>query len=300
VETGERLNIAFGEDSYLSPANGFFGQTGADMIYNPTSTVFDDTGRVVAGGKHFIYVFGNKRSLKYPGTADTVTTAGTYYGPAYDGCQWIHDRLWPLTNTVTTAQKKAITQTWKDCMWVSCSYTATGQTLLASDVKVRLRVAKPYRMYQGTGTDNTYNYRPYYRFSTIDLTAKVKQTDVAKNALSLINVVPNPYYAYSTYEQNQLDSRVKITNLPSKCTISIYTNSGILVRRLQRDAGFDNTGGAIYPELNLESSADWDLKNTENVPIASGIYIIHIDAPGIGERTLKWFGVFRPIDLDTF
>jgi len=28
--------------------------------------------------------------------------------------------------------------------------------------------------------------------------------------------------------------------------------------------------------------------------------LIHIDAPGIGERTLKWFGVFRPIDLDTF
>lgn len=300
VETGERLNIAFGEDSYLSPANGFLGQTGADMIYNPTSTVFNDTGRVIAGGKHFIYVFGNKRSLKYPGTADTVTTAGTYYGPAYDGCQWIHNRLWPLTNTVTTAQKKAITQTWKDCMWVSCSYTATGQTVLASDAKVRLRVAKPYRLYQGTGTDNSQNYRPYYKFSTVDLTAQVKQTDVAKNALSLINIVPNPYYAYSTYEQNQLDSRVKITNLPAKCTISIYTSSGILVRRLKRDAGFNNTDGTIYPELNLESSTDWDLKNTENVPIASGIYLIHVDAPGIGERTLKWFGVFRPIDLDTF
>lgn len=300
VETGERLNIAFGEDSYLSTQNGFIGETGADMIYNPTSTLFNDTGRVIAGGKHFIYVFGNKRSLKYPATADTVTTAGTYYGPAYDGCQWIYNRLWPLSNTVTNAQKKAITQTWKDCMWVSCSYTSTGQTVLASDVKVRLRVAKPYRLYQGTGTDNTYNYRPYYRFSTNDLTAKVKQTDVAKNALSLINIVPNPYYAYSSYEQNQLDSRVKITNLPSKCTISIYTASGILVRRLKRDAGFDNTSGSIYPELNLESSADWDLKNTENVPIASGIYLIHIDAPGIGERTLKWFGVFRPIDLDTF
>jgi len=36
------------------------------------------------------------------------------------------------------------------------------------------------------------------------------------------------------------------------------------------------------------------------IPVASGIYIIHVDAQGIGEKTVKWFGVLRPIDLDTF
>jgi len=25
-----------------------------------------------------------------------------------------------------------------------------------------------------------------------------------------------------------------------------------------------------------------------------------VDAPGIGEKTVKWFGVLRPVDLDTF
>jgi hypothetical protein len=34
--------------------------------------------------------------------------------------------------------------------------------------------------------------------------------------------------------------------------------------------------------------------------VASGAYIIHINAPGIGEKVVKWFGVMRPIDLDTF
>ena len=53
-------------------------------------------------------------------------------------------------------------------------------------------------------------------------------------------------------------------------------------------------------DLNLDSSLDWDLKNSKGVPIASGIYIVHIAAEGIGERTIKWFGVIRPIDLDTF
>ncbi|MFM2136190.1 MAG: hypothetical protein RL021_1590 [Bacteroidota bacterium] len=306
VETGERLNIAFGEESDTTRSSN----NGKDMLFNPTSTMFDDDGRLIAGGRHVIYVFGNKRSLRYPASYDTVPNPAqpllTYYGPAYDGCQWIHDRLWGLN--VSATNQRIINQVWKDCMWVSPAMTATGQQVpdytkaepLASDVRVRLRVARPYRLFQGGSTDATHNYLPYYKFSTNDLTARVQQTEVAQEALKLINVVPNPYYAYSTYEQNQLDNRIKITNLPSKCTVSIYTTSGILVRRLKRDAGLDNTGGTIYPNLNLESSIDWDLKNTENVPVASGLYIIHVDAPGIGERTLKWFGVLRPIDLDTF
>jgi hypothetical protein len=37
-----------------------------------------------------------------------------------------------------------------------------------------------------------------------------------------------------------------------------------------------------------------------NVPIAGGVYIIHVDVPGVGEKVLKWFGIMRPTDLDTF
>jgi hypothetical protein len=36
------------------------------------------------------------------------------------------------------------------------------------------------------------------------------------------------------------------------------------------------------------------------IPIASGIYIIHVKAPGIGERTLKFFAGMRPTDLNAF
>ena len=39
----------------------------------------------------------------------------------------------------------------------------------------------------------------------------------------------------------------------------------------------------------------------KGIPIASGAYIINISVPSTGkERNLKWFGVLRPIDLDTF
>ena len=85
----------------------------------------------------------NKRSLRYPLTADT-----TYYGGGYDGCQRIWSLLWNIkannsNGAISAANQNKINRVWKDCMWVSCSYTAPGQQPLASDVKVRLRVARP-------------------------------------------------------------------------------------------------------------------------------------------------------------
>jgi len=60
-----------------------------------------------------------------------------------------------------------------------------------------------------------------------------------------------------------------------------------LVRRIRKD---DNTRTFI----------DWDLKNDANVPISSGVYLVHIYAPELGERVIKWFGVMRKADFDTF
>jgi len=37
-----------------------------------------------------------------------------------------------------------------------------------------------------------------------------------------------------------------------------------------------------------------------DVPIAGGVYLMHINVPDIGERTLKWFGVIKPTDLNGF
>ncbi|MBL6871633.1 MAG: hypothetical protein ISQ95_03455, partial [Flavobacteriales bacterium] len=48
------------------------------------------------------------------------------------------------------------------------------------------------------------------------------------------------------------------------------------------------------------TSIDWNLKNKVGIPIASGVYLIHINAPGVCEKVLKWFGVIRPPDLDSF
>ena len=44
----------------------------------------------------------------------------------------------------------------------------------------------------------------------------------------------------------------------------------------------------------------WDLKNHAGIPIAGGIYLIHVKANGIGEKVIKWFGALRPVDLNAF
>jgi hypothetical protein len=76
---------------------------------------------------------------------------------------------------------------------------------------------------------------------------------------------------------------VKITNLPEICTVNIYTINGKLVRSYKKDS----------PQTYI----DWDLKNYQSIPVAGGIYLIHVDIPDVGQRVIKFFGGMRQIDL---
>jgi len=156
-------------------------------------------------------------------------------------------------------------------------------TDMPSDARVRIRMARPYEKYE---TDGTNNSNPLYQFNTNNVATDKGNNVVATSALDNIRVVPNPYFSLSAYEQSQLDNLVKVTNLPENCTISIYTVEGALVRTLRKA----NTDTWLY----------WDLKNNYGVPIASGVYLIHIDAPGIGEKVIKFFGTLRPFDPTGF
>ncbi len=355
-ETGERLNIAFGEDSWLQSENG------GDMQWNPTSNItegpFDD---VRLGGKHYIIVFRNnvfedRKSVELSGiAANNFGIQKSRQMPSYDAGQFIYDKLVSaegsssLTSAYNSRDFKSVYQA---AAWTSLplltpgfAFKSMADGLVPSSVRVRLRVRKPYRNYvttdnlidvgeqlpedgkyyvlrgpidyngtvynhgeyfDGTATssfsssgtvsaldaeDNvalTQNYgRPLYTFNTDKYAVALADNQTAVNGLDIINVVPNPYYAYSQYETDRLDNRIKITNLPDRCTVRIYTTNGVLVRTLTKDDA-------------STTSLQWDLKNDANITIASGIYIIHVEAPGIGERVLKWFGMTRPIDLDSF
>jgi len=262
IETGERLNIMFGENSWL------VGENGKDMKFNPTSNYYSNIGDVLWGGEHFVYIVGHN--------AD-----GAAHCPAYDGCAWIQSKL----STLTDFDKRNV---FTDVMWAGIPMAIANQPWLSTDAKIRIRVAKPYKRYNSTSPSvNPQNSDyPMYTFTTDDIVTETNNTEEAKSALDMINVVPNPYYGFSGYETNQLDNRVKITNLPEKCTVSIYTVNGTLIRQYSKD--------------NQDTYLDWDLKNFKRIPISGGVYLIHVKVDGVGEKVVKWFGVLRPVDLNSF
>lgn len=288
LETGERLNMAFGEDSYLSSANG------TDMIWNPTSEIYNPFSyEPVLGGKHYIYVFGHNGDKAY--TADPILGTGLKDCPRYDQGKWLHDQFAATAAAATTAASEGYKrEIYADAMWVSIPLLRAGHSYYETDVKYRLRVGKSYQKGYTTSaipvtdlaTSPVNSNLPVYTFNTSDIVTHKNDATSAKDALALINIVPNPYYAYSAYEKTTLENTVKVTNLPDQCTVSIYTLNGTLIRQFKKD--------------DTKTSLDWDLKNTARIPVASGLYIIHVDVPNVGEKILKWFGVLRPIDLETY
>ena len=177
---------------------------------------------------------------------------------------------------------------YKSAMWCAIPLHNTKYDLLATDVTVRIRVATPYHVAKKEfALENPENNNaPFFKFSTSDIKTIFDDQETAENALDLIRVVPNPYYGSSYYESNQLDNKVRITNLPKTCTISIYNINGTMIRRFKKDTE--------------TTFIEWDLTNSANIVISSGVYLIHINAPGIGEKVVKWFGALRPTDLNNF
>lgn len=288
VETGERLNMAFGEDSWWAQDNG------RDMLWNPSSRVFTKTSEPALGGKHYVYVFAHD-SLTFPlGSLTTIN----YTMPPYDAGKSMKSMLDSLEFDDVPNNKwlQPIDVVYSAAMWVNVPLATDTSNWLDNEVKVELRVNKPYDNLVTPNTSSLDNYEvpgvdlangnPIYKFSTDGAVPEEKTEKEVQSDLDLISVVPNPYYGYNEYEENQLDNRVKFTNLPQTCTITIYNVSGTLVRQYKKD--------------NASTQLDWDLKNFAGIPVSGGVYYIHVKAPGKGERVVKWFGAMRPIDLNAF
>jgi flagellar hook assembly protein FlgD len=171
-------------------------------------------------------------------------------------------------------------------MWVGIPLSVPGKDWLNNEVKIRIRVAKPYEKYFSSPMDsasvaNSQNKQlPMYRFETESVATENNNADKAKSDLDLIQAVPNPYY-----EENALTNKIKITNLPVQCIISIYNVNGTLIRQITKD--------------EQKTSVDWDLTNFAGVPIAGGVYIIHVHSSS-GDKIIKWFGGLRTPDLNVF
>ncbi len=264
VETGERLNIFFAESSHRPDHNG------ADMLFNPTA----NDSILVQGGRHYIYV-ARTRYDSCNAYWNTLSNNGTDFNSNTGGFTQQKQKMY---GTVDWVSVPLLDPTAADLN------IATSP--MPSDVKVRLRISKGYTNYL---VDNANNAAPAYLFNSQNtiIAGNENPEENKKDALAKINVVPNPYYAHSSYELGQNEFKVRFTNLAPNTTISIYTPSGILVRKLSKSD----------PATTF---LDWDLQNSSNIPIASGMYVIHVNAVGWGEKILKWMCVMRPLDFENF
>ena len=124
-----------------------------------------------------------------------------------------------------------------------------------------------------------------FSFSTDGLGARSRTESESRAALDNIGVTPNPYKGASAYEVSQLVDQVRFTNMPNQATVRIFSVAGTLIRTLEK-----NSASASFP---------WDLTTEEGLPIASGMYIIHVDTE-FGEKVLKLGVVKKRIQLNTF
>jgi hypothetical protein len=296
VETGERLNLMFGESSWL------VGERGRDMKWNPTSVVTTPLFQYFMGGKHFVYIM-NTRYDQGEYARQVMTDYFNMFQcipPPPNGLVSADQ----CTGATKTKQSPLNDSIYKKIMWVGAFTLANGfdfksyeDGFVPSEAKIKVRVQRAYARFFVDGSNLGLNK---YAFSTNGLAPDTGVTKIAKSALDQIRVVPNPYYAYSGYEISQLDNRVKITNLPANCVVSIFSLDGQMIRQYNRAVASNTSPGAPTDRLNIDNSLSWDLKNTKGIPVASGVYLIHIKADGLGEKVVKWFGAMRPTDLDTF
>ncbi|MBK7630383.1 MAG: hypothetical protein IPJ23_06760 [Ignavibacteriales bacterium] len=130
-----------------------------------------------------------------------------------------------------------------------------------------------------------YTKRPFKNSDIFTLQTKAGfiDTRLASSSLDNIYVVPNPYVGANEIEpanklsgQNRGERRIYFENLPMKCSIRIFTLSGELVTTLEHDSGAEN--GREF----------WNLLNNDGFSVAYGVYLAHIDAPGVGEKLIKF------------
>jgi hypothetical protein len=111
----------------------------------------------------------------------------------------------------------------------------------------------------------------YFAFST--RAPDRANVSLAQGELARVKAVPNPYFAHSSYELDQFNRVIRFTHLPQKCTIRLFTLAGSLIRTIQKD---DATSQVI-----------WNLETDNGLPVGSGVYVFHVDAPGVGNKVGK-------------
>lgn len=157
---------------------------------------------------------------------------------------------------------------------VSWSVTFMKDPTIPEDKQRPPQFGDVYKVY----TKKPFRNNEFYKFTT-----KAQGFDKSKaiSDLDKIAVVPNPYVGAASWEPFSYDvgrgeRRIFFIHLPSVCTIRIYTLSGKLVDMIEHNSTMS------------DGQESWDLVSRDGMDIAYGIYVFHVEAPGVGEKIGKF------------
>ena len=132
--------------------------------------------------------------------------------------------------------------------------------------------------------------RPFFETDTIRFSINSDNEinpDSLKRGMDKIKVVPNPYVMTNMMETQVSNPflnqrrRLMFTHIPANCNIKIFTVSGIFVDEIIVSNTPEN--GIIH----------WDMLTRENLEIAAGMYIYHIESEITGDSKLGKFAVIK-------
>ena len=250
---GEEQQLAVG---FLESAFSGDSLAVADGVWNPNTDV--------TSSREYIVIFDspydpNGGNIIYTGTG-TGTAKWADIGNGY--------RIDANNSAVTPEMEVIARSSWFDALYVvgldrlndNSPFSPTGKLVIAPD------------SYPLT-TNDTYRYKVQN-----DLTS-----DEMKSQFDKVNVYPNPLFAYNSggsYSGQAFDEPyVTFSNLPDEVTIKIFSLSGALLRVIEKN--------------NTSPFLTWDLKNTDNLRVASGMYIAIVHNSELGDKVLK-FAIIMP------
>ncbi|NQV14114.1 hypothetical protein HQ531_01555, partial [bacterium] len=127
-------------------------------------------------------------------------------------------------------------------------------------------------------------FRSGDEFAFTSFAAEVDQ-ELAQHQLRDIAVVPNPYVAAASWENQRMSAsgrgerKINFIHLPQQAEISIFNVSGDHIITLDHNAGMDD--GALA----------WNLQTKDGLDLAPGVYVYYIDS----QQTGNFIGKFAVI-----
>lgn len=144
--------------------------------------------------------------------------------------------------------------------------------------------SKGFTIPQPGDTAYLYLRKPFLSGDVFTFTAQAPtvSNNQAASTLDNIRVVPNPYLGSAKWEIKNPYSTgrgprsLHFTHLPAHCTIRIFAVDGELVKQIQHDSAID------------DGTEDWNMLSKDNLSISYGVYVYHVEAPGVGDKVGKF------------